>query len=58
MAVGLLAALTIRNPARPAAAAPAPTAPAAPAQKEPTWNCGVSGPPLNPSLVAAADRPA
>jgi EmrB/QacA subfamily drug resistance transporter len=57
---GLLAALTIRNPARPPAAAPAATAVAVAEQeqeKEPTWNCGVSGPPLNPSLVAAADRP-
>ena len=42
---GLLAALTIRNPVRrPPAAAPPPAA----EEEEPTWNCGVSGPPLNP----------
>jgi EmrB/QacA subfamily drug resistance transporter len=45
---GLLAALTIRNPARPTAAATK--------EAEPTWHCGVSGPPLNPSLAAAAAR--
>jgi EmrB/QacA subfamily drug resistance transporter len=43
---GLLAALTIRNPA---------TARAAVAQ-EPTWHCGVSGPPVNPSLAATIER--
>ena len=47
---GLLAALTIRNPAR------TPRAVAAAEEQEPTWNCGVSGPPLNPSLVATVDR--
>ena len=47
---GVLAALTIRNPAR------TPAAVAAAGAEEPTWNCGVSGPPLNPSLVAATDR--
>jgi EmrB/QacA subfamily drug resistance transporter len=46
---GLLAALTIRNPARTPA-----TARAAAAQ-EPTWNCGVSGPPVNPSLAARVE---
>ena len=53
---GVLAALTIRNPVRrPPAAA---TAAKAAEEEEPTWNCGVSGPPLNPSLVAAAqERP-
>ena len=45
---GVLAALTIRNPARPPAAVAAP-------EEEPCWNCGVSGPPLNPSLVAASE---
>jgi EmrB/QacA subfamily drug resistance transporter len=50
VAGGLLAALTIRNPARP------PAAVAAPDQEEPCWNCGVSSPPVNPSLVAAVDR--
>jgi EmrB/QacA subfamily drug resistance transporter len=41
---GVLAALTIRNPAR---ARP----------EEPCWSCGVGGPPTSPSLVAAGDRP-
>ncbi len=45
---GLLAALTIRNPAR------TPAAVAAAEHEEPTWNCGVSGPPPNPTLAAAA----
>jgi EmrB/QacA subfamily drug resistance transporter len=45
---GVLAALTIRNPVRPPAAAAA--------TPEPVWNCGVSGPPLNPSLVPAPHR--
>ena len=44
---GVLAALTIRNPAR----APAPVA------DERCWSCGVSGPPTRPSLVAAGDHP-
>ena len=44
---GLLAALTIRNPAR------TPAAVVAAEEQEPTWHCGVSGPPLNPSLAAA-----
>jgi EmrB/QacA subfamily drug resistance transporter len=44
---GLLAALTIRNPAR------TPAVVAAAEQEEPTWNCGVSGPPPNPTLAAA-----
>ena len=39
---GVLAALTIRNPARTPAAVVAAEA------EEPTWNCGVSGPPLEP----------
>jgi len=43
---GLLAALTIRNPVRTTAAA----------AQEPTWNCGVSGPPVNPSLAATVER--
>jgi MFS family permease len=41
---GLIAVLTIRNPAR--AAAPAAT--------RSTWNCGVSGPPLQPLVTVAA----
>ena len=45
---GVLAALTIRNPAR----APAPVA----GERAP-WHCGVSGPPLQPSLSAAWDAP-
>ncbi len=49
---GGLAALTIRNPTRP----PAPVAGAD--QEEPCWNCGVSGPPVNPSLAAAGERSA
>ena len=49
---GVLAALTIRNPARP------PAAVAAGDQEEPCWNCGVSGPPVNPSLAAAGERSA
>jgi len=44
---GVLAALTIRNPAR------APTR----RPDEPCWSCGVSGPPTRPSLLAAAERP-
>ena len=47
---GVLAALTIRNPAR------APAAIAAAKEQETTWNCGVSGPPFNPSLVAAGTQ--
>src|SRR3984957_20612620 len=43
---GLLAALTIRTPVRTTAAA----------AQEPTWNCGVSGPPVNPSLAATVER--
>jgi hypothetical protein len=46
---GLLAALTIRNPTR----APATVAAK---EQEPTWYCGVSGPPVNPSLVAAGTQ--
>jgi EmrB/QacA subfamily drug resistance transporter len=46
---GALAALTIRNPARRPAEKEAE-------KEEPRWNCGVSGPPVDPSLVAAADR--
>ena len=45
---GLLAALTIRNPAR------TPAAMAAAENEEPTWHCGVSGPPPDPSLAAVA----
>ena len=45
---GLLAALTIRNPVR------TPAAVAAAEEQEPTWSCGVSCPPTNPSLAAAA----
>jgi EmrB/QacA subfamily drug resistance transporter len=48
---GLVAALTIRNPPRTPAAVVAPEKP------EPTWHCGVSGPPPNPSLVASENRP-
>jgi EmrB/QacA subfamily drug resistance transporter len=44
---GLLAALTIRNPAR------TPAAVAAAEHEEPTWNCGVCGPPPNPTLAAS-----
>jgi EmrB/QacA subfamily drug resistance transporter len=43
---GVLAALTIRNPARTRARA----------AQEPTWHCGVSGPPVNPSLAATIER--
>jgi EmrB/QacA subfamily drug resistance transporter len=46
---GVLAALTIRNPAR------APTAGVAAEKEEPTWYCGVSGPPHNPSVAATVD---
>ncbi|MGA2472172.1 MAG: DHA2 family efflux MFS transporter permease subunit [Acidimicrobiales bacterium] len=45
---GLIAALTIRNPAR---------APAHVRDDEPCWSCGVSGPPLRPTLAAAGDAP-
>ena len=51
---GVLAALTIRNPARTPAAVEAAVEAVA---EEPTWNCGVSGPPLNPSLAATGNRP-
>jgi MFS family permease len=44
---GVLAALTIRNPTPVVAAK----------EQEPTWFCGVSGPPPNPSLAAAGSRP-
>ena len=47
---GLLAALTIRNPAR------TPATVRAAAAQEPTWHCGVSGPPVNPSLAATVER--
>ncbi len=47
---GVLAALTIRNPAR------TPSTARALAAQEPTWNCGVSGPPVNPSLAATIER--
>jgi EmrB/QacA subfamily drug resistance transporter len=47
---GLLAALTIRNPAR------TPATVSAAAAQQPTWNCGVSGPPVNPSLAATIER--
>ena len=48
---GVLAALTIRNPVR------TPADVQAAEEEEPTWHCGVSGPPVNPSLAAAGDRP-
>jgi EmrB/QacA subfamily drug resistance transporter len=51
VAGGLLAALTIRNPAR------RPDLVMAAEREEPTWNCGVSGPPLNPTLAVAAEPP-
>ncbi len=44
---GLIAALTIRNPARP----PVPLA-----EREPCWSCGISSPPARSTLVAAGDR--
>jgi EmrB/QacA subfamily drug resistance transporter len=47
---GLLAALTIRNPAR------APTGVGAPEQQVATWHCGVSYPPVNPSWAATVER--
>ena len=47
---GVLAALTIRNPPR------TPTADRAAREQEPTWNCGVSAPPVNPSLAATVER--
>jgi len=49
---GVLAALTIRNPPRVPAVATAN----APEPEEPTWHCGVSAPPLNPSLAAGEER--
>ena len=51
---GVLAALTVRNPARTLAAVEAAVEAVA---EEPTWNCGVSGPPLSPSLAATGNRP-
>jgi hypothetical protein len=57
---GVLAALTIRNPSRPpAAVAPAAVASAATGaveQEQPTWHCGISGPPPDPSLAATEER--
>ena len=47
---GVLAALTIRNPAR------SPDVAVAAELEEPTWHCGVSGPPPNPSLAAASTQ--
>ena len=47
---GLLAALTIRNPAR------TPTAVGSAEEQVPTWHCGVSYPPVNPSWAAAASH--
>jgi EmrB/QacA subfamily drug resistance transporter len=47
---GLLAALTIRNPPRRLEALPATE------RAEPTWNCGIGGPPPNPSLAATEER--
>lgn len=44
---GLIAALTIRNPSRP----PAPVD-----ERQPTWSCGISGPPLHPSLSTTGRR--
>ena len=52
---GVLAALTIRNPPRRAPSAVAPALVAA-AHEEPTWHCGVSGPPVDPSLAASVER--
>ena len=49
---GLLAVLTIRNPR------PHPGRRPRRQQQEPTWYCGVSAPPLNPSLAATVERPA
>jgi EmrB/QacA subfamily drug resistance transporter len=47
---GVLAALTIRNPVRVPPSVPADL-------EEPTWHCGVSGPPLNPALAAEGEPP-
>ncbi|HEX4126332.1 MAG TPA: DHA2 family efflux MFS transporter permease subunit [Acidimicrobiales bacterium] len=47
---GVLAALTVRNPPRH------PKTLVAAERAEPTWNCGVGGPPPNPSLAAAEER--
>jgi EmrB/QacA subfamily drug resistance transporter len=47
---GILAALTIRNPTR------TPAAVSAAVQEVPTWHCGVSFPPTNPTLAATAGR--
>jgi EmrB/QacA subfamily drug resistance transporter len=48
---GVLAALTIRNPTRVPSATPV-----AAVEKEPAWSCGVSGPPVDPSLAASKGR--
>ena len=48
---GVLAALTIRNPAR------TPAAVGTAGEQVSTWHCGVSYPPVNPSWAAAASRP-
>jgi EmrB/QacA subfamily drug resistance transporter len=53
---GVLAALTIRNPPRLRSATPAAAVAAAAVEKEPAWSCGVSGPPLNPTLAATEER--
>jgi EmrB/QacA subfamily drug resistance transporter len=47
---GLVAALTIRNPPR------APAAIVAAEQEEPTWSCGVGGPPADALLAATEER--
>jgi EmrB/QacA subfamily drug resistance transporter len=47
---GVLAALTIRNPARRTPALVAAEL------REPTWHCGVSGPPPDPVLAASEER--
>jgi hypothetical protein len=47
---GVLAAFTIRNPVR------RPSAVAAAEGAEPTWHCGVSGPPPDPVLAAHEER--
>ena len=48
---GVLAALTIRNPARVRSATSVEAG-----QKEPAWSCGVSSPPVDPSLAASEGR--
>ncbi|GGM24879.1 MFS transporter [Dactylosporangium sucinum] len=53
VAAGLLAAVTVRNPRRPA---PAPGAPPAVTEEKPWHHCGLDGPPLRTHQPASGER--